>query len=134
VLWRSSYEKRKQAALEIEQLVKELNAGKAAIEQFSQAGDLRALAGEEKEKNKESIKSIIGETCVRHCRADALLCAATLVNDYAFSTQANHRKGGLIGLAATAIALMDVRRELPRSFPFPLAHSARALCRTRTRT
>lgn len=30
-----------------------------------------------------------------------------LVNEYAYSTQANSRKGGLIGLAATAIALMD---------------------------
>eukprot|EP00954_Amorphochlora_amoebiformis_P022251 1351976-Amorphochlora_amoeboformis.AAC.2 len=30
-----------------------------------------------------------------------------LVKEYAYSTQANSRKGGLIGLAATAIALMD---------------------------
>jgi len=30
-----------------------------------------------------------------------------LQKDYVYSTQANNRKGGLVGLAATAIALMD---------------------------
>lgn len=42
-------------------------------------------------KSADSIKSVI----------------SVLVKDYAYSTQANHRKGGLIGLAATAIALME---------------------------
>lgn len=30
------------------------------------------------------------------------------MKEYSYSTQANHRKGGLIGLAATAIALTEV--------------------------
>lgn len=68
-----SYEKRKQAALDIERTIKSLN---------------------DKPKGKDGkaqIKAII----------------KLLVEDYAYATQSNHRKGGLIGLAATAIALMD---------------------------
>lgn len=65
-----SYDKRKNAALEIEDLIKKL------------------------EDNNETDR----------------ICAiiAMLGQDFATSTNANHRKGGLIGLAATAIGLMGV--------------------------
>ena len=63
-----SYDKRKNAALDIENLVKQLQEN-----------------GES-----ERIRGII----------------AILGKDFACSTNANHRKGGLIGLAATAIGLM----------------------------
>ncbi len=66
-----SYEKRKQAAIEIEHLIRDLNP--------SQSG------------NTDRIKAVIH----------------SLVVDYAYSTQPNNRKGGLIGLSAIAIALMD---------------------------
>ena len=68
-----NYEKRKQAALEIEHLLKEINAQNKS------------------ESPKEPIKQII----------------TVLIKDFAYSTQSNNRKGGLIGLAATAIALMN---------------------------
>ena len=67
-----SYEKRKQAALEIEHVVKEL---------------------------RDSHSKHTGDT-IR-------LIVHTLTRDYAHSTQSNQRKGGLIGLAATSIALGD---------------------------
>lgn len=65
-----SYDKRKNAALEIEALIKVL------------------------EDNNETDR----------------ICAviALLGQDFATSNNANHRKGGLIGLAATAIGLMSV--------------------------
>ncbi|KAL6648540.1 hypothetical protein ACP70R_012764 [Stipagrostis hirtigluma subsp. patula] len=61
------YEKRKNAALEIEGIVKQL-----------------ATAGEH-----EKISAVI----------------SLLTNDYTYSPQANHRKGGLIGLAAVTVGL-----------------------------
>ena len=67
-----SYEKRKQAALEIEHVIKEL---------------------------RDSHSKHTGDT-IR-------LIIHTLTRDYAHSTQSNQRKGGLIGLAATSIALGD---------------------------
>lgn len=69
-----SYEKRKQAALEIEHMIKELHA------------QSKAETG-----TKESINQVI----------------RFLTKEYAYSTQSNHRKGGLIGLAAASIALME---------------------------
>jgi len=69
-----SYEKRKQAALEIEHLIKE-GSGNGG-------------------RNPEQITSLIH----------------VLSRDYAYSPHSNHRKGGLIGLAATAIALMEDTR------------------------
>jgi vacuole morphology and inheritance protein 14 len=61
------YEKRKNAALEIEGIVKQL-----------------ATAGEH-----EKISAVI----------------TLLTNDFTYSPQANHRKGGLIGLAAVTVGL-----------------------------
>lgn len=65
-----SYDKRKNAALEIEALIKTL----------------------EDNNETDRICSII----------------VLLGQDFATSTNPNHRKGGLIGLAATAIGLMSV--------------------------
>ena len=62
-----SYEKRKAAALEIENMVKEL----------------------QEKKEGQKVKAIL----------------VMLGTDFARSTQHNHRKGGLIGLAAAAIGL-----------------------------
>jgi len=61
------YEKRKNAALEIEGIVKQL-----------------AMAGE-------------------HERISAVI--SLLTNDFTYSPQSNHRKGGLIGLAAVTVGL-----------------------------
>ena len=64
-----SYDKRKNAALDIESQVKLLQ----------EHGEV------------ESVRRVV----------------QTLGHDFACSTNANHRKGGLIGLAGAAIALMD---------------------------
>lgn len=73
-----SYDKRKNAALEIEALIKTL----------------------EDNNETDRICSII----------------VLLGQDFATSTNPNHRKGGLIGLAASSIGLMSVG-----AFPFHLA-------------
>ncbi|KAK9805928.1 hypothetical protein WJX73_005859 [Symbiochloris irregularis] len=67
------YDKRKSAALEVEQLVKQ-----------------HAAQG-----NNDRIGTIVNK----------------LVKDYAFSAQANHRKGGLLCLAAAAVALAEQNQE-----------------------
>eukprot|EP00808_Paulinella_micropora_P021266 g7775.t1 len=67
-----SYDKRKQGALETDQIVKAL------------------VAQNTKEANERLVQII-----------------AVLTKDFANSTQANYRKGGLIALAATSIALMQ---------------------------
>ena len=72
-----SYEKRKQAALEIEHIVKELKDG---------PGSSTSRGGPN-----DTVRLIL----------------QVLAKDFAYSTQSNQRKGGLIGLAATSIALMD---------------------------
>jgi len=79
-----SYDKRKNAALEIEALIKAL----------------------QENNDTDRICSVI----------------AMLGQDFATSTNANHRKGGLIGLAATAIGLMqDIRLYLDALLP-PVLH------------
>ena len=78
-----SYDKRKNAALDIESQVKLLQ----------EHGEV------------ESVRRVV----------------QTLGHDFACSTNANHRKGGLIGLAATAIGLMsDVNVHLKDLIPFVL--------------
>lgn len=79
-----SYDKRKNAALEIEALIKAL----------------------QENNDTDRICSVI----------------AMLGQDFATSTNANHRKGGLIGLAATAIGLMqDIHLYLDALLP-PVLH------------
>lgn len=79
-----SYEKRKNAALEIEQLVKSL-------------GEAR---------NVPMIQSVI----------------AVLAKDFCTSMNANYRKGGLIGIAATAIGLMGNARGHLEGLISPVLH------------
>ena len=79
------YEKRKCAALEVEQLVKNLAA----------AGNTRR----------------VGQIIDR------------LVQDYAFSPQANHRKGGLLCLAATAVGLANNNQEFLQQIIPPVLNS-----------
>jgi len=79
-----SYDKRKNAALEIEQLVKSLNDA----------------------NNIPMISSII----------------SVLAKDFCTSMNANYRKGGLIGIAATAIGLMGNTRQYLEGLLFPVLH------------
>ncbi|EED96467.1 predicted protein, partial [Thalassiosira pseudonana CCMP1335] len=79
-----SYDKRKNAALEIEQLVKSLSEA----------------------HNVPMIQSII----------------AVLAKDFCTSMNANYRKGGLIGIAATAIGLMGNTRQFLEGLLFPVLH------------
>lgn len=79
------YEKRKTAALEVEQLVKTL-----------------AVAG-----NTKRVGLIIDR----------------LVQDFAFSPQANYRKGGLLCLAATAVGLANNNQEFLQRIVPPVLNS-----------
>ena len=79
-----SYDKRKNAALEIEQLVKSLNEA----------------------HNVPMIQSII----------------SILAKDFCTSMNANYRKGGLIGIAATSIGLMGNTRSHLEGLLFPVLH------------
>jgi vacuole morphology and inheritance protein 14 len=79
-----SYDKRKNAALEIEQLVKSLNEA----------------------HNVPMISSVV----------------AVLAKDFCTSMNANYRKGGLIGIAATAIGLMGNTRSHLEGLVFPVLH------------
>mmetsp|Transcript_1951 Transcript_1951/g.3566 ORF Transcript_1951/g.3566 Transcript_1951/m.3566 type:complete len:950 (-) Transcript_1951:59-2908(-) len=79
-----SYDKRKNAALEIEQLVKSLSEA----------------------HNVPMIQSII----------------SVLAKDFCTSMNANYRKGGLIGIAATAIGLMGNTRSHLEGLLFPVLH------------
>ena len=76
----SRYEKRKAAALEVEQLVKRLAAGGAGPQQQPASSP-------------------------DHARIRALI--DRLIAEFAFSPQANHRKGALLCLAAAAVGLGD---------------------------
>ena len=79
------YEKRKGAALEVEQIVKNLAA----------AGNTRR----------------VGQIIDR------------LVQDFAFSPQANYRKGGLLCLAATAVGLANNNQEFLQRIVPPVLNS-----------
>ena len=79
------YEKRKCAALEVEQLVKSLTA-----------------AG-----NTKRVGQIINK----------------LIEDFAFSPQANYRKGGLLCLAATAVGLANNNQEFLQRIVPPVLNS-----------
>lgn len=91
-----SYDKRKGAAMEVENLIKQLQEKAAAVETRQRVLRQQAAANGQLEpallpnESRERIPLIID----------------LLGNEFAFSTNANHRKGGLIGLAATAIGLM----------------------------
>merc|ERR1719295_1437185 len=83
-----SYEKRKQGALAIEQLVRQLNNA-ALLEEEEEEGD--EAKAKQKQKAKAQPGKISGRTQIG-------LTINFLVATFIRSTQANHRKGGLIGL------------------------------------
>ena len=96
------YDKRKSAALEVEQLMKALAA---------QVGLLAACLW-----GSPAAQLAQRHTALRACRGLAPLQGNTermerivqqLIADYAFSSQANCRKGGLLCLAAAAVALAE---------------------------
>ena len=90
------YEKRKCAALEVEQLVKSL-----------------AAAG-----NTKRVGQIIDK----------------LIEDFAFSPQANYRKGGLLCLAATAVGLANNNQEFLQRIVPPVLNSFTGENDTQSRT
>ncbi|KAH7468583.1 Protein VAC14-like protein [Phytophthora ramorum] len=121
-----SYDKRKGAAMELENLIKQLQENAASIEFHQQhqlqlsadspASRLNASSGTESE-------SVDGPFAVPNPSRQRIPAIIELLgNDFACSSNANHRKGGLIGLAATAIGLMhDAHLYLDKLLP-PVLH------------
>lgn len=102
-----SYDKRKGAAMEVENLIKQLQEKAAATEhrqrQFLlQQQQMNANGSPAAAKPRDADAALT--TNASRERIPAII--ELLGNEFAFSTNANHRKGGLIGLAATAIGLM----------------------------
>lgn len=91
-----SYEKRKQAALDIELLIKDLN------EKGNSANNAMNTAN-----NNSNNTVTIGSANERRMNNEIYNVIRSLVDHYINSLQANFRKGGLIALAACAIALKD---------------------------
>jgi vacuole morphology and inheritance protein 14 len=104
-----SYEKRKAAALEIEHAIKELQTNaKAAAAAATAATTNGAPSG--------------GGALTVSSAAESIKAILNVLKEFAYSTQSNQRKGGLIGLAAAAIALADdtqtyLEHLLPRNMP-----------------
>jgi len=97
-----SYDKRKNAALEIEAIVKQLYEQSTEKMEKDENND-----GDNKPKLDPTISSII----------------QILATDFCTSTNANHRKGGLIGIAATSIGLMQNSTPYLESLLPPVLHS-----------
>ncbi|KAG7390932.1 hypothetical protein PHYBOEH_006876 [Phytophthora boehmeriae] len=127
-----SYDKRKGAAMELENLIKQLQENAASIE-FHQQHQLQlnqdspssrlntdvGASGTESE-SVDGASSTFAISNPSRQRIPAII--ELLGNDFACSSNANHRKGGLIGLAATAIGLMhDAHMYLDKLLP-PVLH------------
>ncbi|TMW67782.1 hypothetical protein Poli38472_007454 [Pythium oligandrum] len=98
-----SYDKRKSAAMELENLIKQLQENANIMEMQQQLHGAGTMAFNPSRQRIVAIIELLG-------------------NDFACSTNAHHRKGGLIGLAATAIGLMhDAHMHLDRLLP-PVLH------------
>ncbi|EGZ10830.1 hypothetical protein PHYSODRAFT_520183 [Phytophthora sojae] len=130
-----SYDKRKGAAMELENLIKQLQENAASIE-FHQQHQLQLIHAQDSPSSRlNSDVGASGTESERSVDTGAPLGAASnpsrqripaiielLGNDFACSSNANHRKGGLIGLAATAIGLMhDAHLYLDKLLP-PVLH------------
>lgn len=124
-----SYDKRKAAAMELENLIKQLQESVNAFDQQQQSVTLpqqltppqpRGTGEESGISDKPASSTMSGETthgisstatyrpnAQNEARQRIPAIIELLGNDFACSTNANHRKGGLIGLAATAIGLMQ---------------------------
>ncbi|KAL3665755.1 hypothetical protein V7S43_009185 [Phytophthora oleae] len=125
-----SYDKRKGAAMELENLIKQLQENAASIE-FHQQHQLQLNQEDSPSPRVNSIgdgtesESIDGnpQFAVSNPSRQRIPAIIELLgNDFACSSNANHRKGGLIGLAATAIGLMhDAHLYLDKLLP-PVLH------------
>lgn len=101
-----SYDKRKGAAMEVENLIKQLQEKAAAVEhrqRILQQQQQQLLAASSSPSARPDAPLIV---LPNESREHIPAIIDLLGNEFAFSTNANHRKGGLIGLAATAIGLM----------------------------
>lgn len=123
-----SYDKRKSAAMELENLIKQLQENAAAIEFHQQhmnpGGGLASSPGTASGVSGDSTDSSATPafTVPNPSRQRIPAIIELLGNDFACSSNANHRKGGLIGLAATAIGLMhDAHMYLDKLLP-PVLH------------
>ncbi|RMX63810.1 hypothetical protein KXD40_007339 [Peronospora effusa] len=125
-----SYDKRKGAAMELENLIKQLQENAASIEfhqqhqlqlnQESPAFRLNTDVGASGTESESIDGTSLALTNPSRQRIPAII--ELLGNDFACSSNANHRKGGLIGLAATAIGLMhDAHLYLDKLLP-PVLH------------
>ncbi|RLN70104.1 hypothetical protein BBJ28_00021567, partial [Nothophytophthora sp. Chile5] len=131
-----SYDKRKSAAMELENLIKQLQEDAASIEFHQQhqlqlspdstaaglnagsGGDLSTPGTDSEATDGTMTPFVVGNPSRQRIPAIIEL----LGNDFACSSNANHRKGGLIGLAATAIGLMhDAHMYLDKLLP-PVLH------------
>ncbi|KAE8877368.1 hypothetical protein PF005_g15014 [Phytophthora fragariae] len=121
-----SYDKRKGAAMELENLIKQLQENAASIE-FHQQHQLQltqdspgAVRLHSDSESDRSVSVVSSASNPSRQRIPAII--ELLGNDFACSSNANHRKGGLIGLAATAIGLMhDAHLYLDKLLP-PVLH------------
>ncbi|TDH66336.1 uncharacterized protein CCR75_002739 [Bremia lactucae] len=115
-----SYDKRKGAAMELENLIKQLQENAASIE-FHQHHQLsHDSSSNSTDILTSSTTEVLAQTNPSRQRIPAII--ELLGNDFACSSNANHRKGGLIGLAATAIGLMhDAHWYLEKLLP-PVLH------------
>ncbi|KAG2522624.1 hypothetical protein JM16_003392 [Phytophthora kernoviae] len=131
-----SYDKRKGAAMELENLIKQLQENAASIE-FHQQHQLQLNQDSPSSRLNAGGSTDIGASGTESESVDGASSAFAvsnpsrqripaiielLGNDFACSSNANHRKGGLIGLAATAIGLMhDAHLYLDKLLP-PVLH------------
>lgn len=132
-----SYDKRKGAAMELENLIKQLQENAASIEFHQQrqaphlpldSPDARLIASDLLTSGTESdgALQLTPSFVTTHRSNPSRQCIPAIIgllgNDFVCSTNANHRKGGLIGLAATAIGLMhDAHLYLDKLLP-PVLH------------
>ncbi|CCI48132.1 unnamed protein product [Albugo candida] len=108
-----SYDKRKGAAMELENLIKqwqemEDKTGSQSSEVISSPTSRSIITSSVQEfnRNRQRISAVID----------------LLGKEFACSTNANHRKGGLIGLAATAIGLMHEAHSYLNKLLPPVLH------------
>uniref|UniRef100_K3W541 Vacuolar protein 14 C-terminal Fig4-binding domain-containing protein n=1 Tax=Globisporangium ultimum (strain ATCC 200006 / CBS 805.95 / DAOM BR144) TaxID=431595 RepID=K3W541_GLOUD len=102
-----SYDKRKGAAMEVENLIKQLQENAASVEYRQRQFMLHQQQQQAANGSSPSAKPSDEITTMSNPSRERIPAIIELLgNEFAFSTNANHRKGGLIGLAATAIGLM----------------------------
>ncbi|DAZ98395.1 TPA: hypothetical protein N0F65_000109 [Lagenidium giganteum] len=119
-----SYDKRKAAAMELENLIKQLQESANAYEQQTQTQTPTQTTQQQQPGGAQgnALAAAAGANSANEARLRIPAIIDLLGSDFACSTNANHRKGGLIGLAATAIGLMhDAHMYLDKLLP-PVLH------------